>query len=104
MVRLVQFLSRLGQRQIGVPSDDGALLQTLTDYARVYDLAREAIRSQVKLDRLIEKHLSGECVDYQQIVDQRRLLPPLDHKDPGRCLVTLTGLPHLGSAKSRDEM
>ena len=104
MIRLVQFLSHLGQRQIGVPSDDGALLQTLSDFDRIYDLACEAIRSQVKLERLIESHLSGEFVDYQQIVDQRRLLPPLDHKDPARCFVTLTGLTHLGSAKSRDEM
>ncbi len=104
MIRLVQFLSHNGQRQIGVPSDDGARLQTLTGFERVYDLASEAIRSRVKLEQVIEGRLSGDFVDYQQIVDQRRLLPPLDHQDPARCLVTLTGLTHLGSAKSRDEM
>jgi hypothetical protein len=32
------------------------------------------------------------------------LLPPLDHPDPYRTLVTGTGLTHLGSMKSRDEM
>jgi hypothetical protein len=104
MIRLVQFLSHNGQRKIGVPSEDGALLQALTDFERVYDLASEAIRSRVKLEQVIEGRLSGDFVDYQQIVDQRRLLPPLDHQDPARCLVTLTGLTHLGSAKSRDEM
>lgn len=104
MIRLVQFLTRLGQRQIGVPSDDGAVVQTLADFDRVYDLANEAIRSHVKLERLVQDHLSGEFVDYQPIADQRRLLPPLDHMDPARCLVTLTGLTHLGSTKSRDEM
>ncbi len=104
MMRLVQFLGHDGERQIGVPSDDGALLRTLVDFDRVYDLAFRAIRSQVKLEQLVEDHLSGESVDYQQIVDQRRLLPPLDHPDPAHCFVSLTGLTHLGSAKSRDEM
>jgi hypothetical protein len=104
MIRLVQFLGHLGQRQIGVPSADGALLQILTRFDRVYDLACQAIRSHVKLEQLIAGHLSGDFADYQQIVDQRRLLPPLDHLDPARCLVTLTGLTHLGSAKSRDQM
>ena len=33
-----------------------------------------------------------------------RLLTPLDHPDPARCIVSLTGLTHLGSAKSRDQM
>ena len=30
--------------------------------------------------------------------------PPLDHPDEARCLVSLTGLTHLGSAKLRNEM
>ena len=104
MTRLVQFLGSNGQRQIGVPSDDGAFLRTLSDFDRVYDLAFEAIRKNVKLEQLVAAHLSGQREDYEEIVDQRRLLPPLDHKDPARCLVTLTGLTHTGSTKSRDEM
>lgn len=32
------------------------------------------------------------------------LLPPLDHPDPYHTLITGTGLTHLGSMKSRDEM
>ena len=31
-----------------------------------------------------------------------RLLVPIDHPEPARCLVTGTGLTHLGSAASRD--
>jgi hypothetical protein len=104
MIRLVQFLNHLDQRQIGVPSDDGTRLQTIRDFERVYDLAYSAIRSQLSLEWMVESQLSGEFVDYEQIVGQRRLLPPLDHTDPARCLVTLTGLTHVGSTKSRDEM
>jgi hypothetical protein len=35
---------------------------------------------------------------------ERRLLAPLDHPDPAHCLVTGTGLTHLGSADARDSM
>ena len=32
------------------------------------------------------------------------MLPPLDHDDPAHCLVSGTGLTHLGSAATRDRM
>ena len=32
------------------------------------------------------------------------MLPPLDHPEPARCIVTGTGLTHLGSAEARDKM
>ncbi|MCY1423942.1 hypothetical protein D9M71_396700 [compost metagenome] len=32
------------------------------------------------------------------------MLPPLDHEDPAHCLVSGTGLTHLGSASTRDKM
>ena len=35
---------------------------------------------------------------------ERRLLPPLDHPDAARWLITGTGLSHLGSAAARDSM
>ena len=103
-MRLVQFIDTRGQRRIGVSSEDGSQLQILNDFERVYDLASEAIRREIKLGELAKNHLSKEVVSYQPIVDEKRVLPPLDHADPARCVVSLTGLTHLGSAKSRDEM
>jgi hypothetical protein len=41
---------------------------------------------------------------YAELLDGGRLLPPLDHEDPAHCLVTGTGLTHLGSAATRDKM
>jgi hypothetical protein len=38
------------------------------------------------------------------LIASKRLLPPLDHPDPTHCLVTGTGLTHLGSAQARDAM
>jgi hypothetical protein len=48
--------------------------------------------------------LGDEIVDYEALIASRRLLPPLDHPDPAHCLVTGTGLTHLGSAQARDAM
>ena len=68
------------------------------------DSADGAIRSKVTFEDFFGSRLSGELVDYPQVVDQKRLLPSLDHRDPARCVVTLTGLTHLESTKYRDDM
>jgi hypothetical protein len=39
-----------------------------------------------------------------ELLSQGRVLAPLDHPDPAHCLVTGTGLTHLGSAQARDSM
>ena len=41
---------------------------------------------------------------YEDLLRDGRLLPPLTHPDPGHCLVSGTGLTHLGSAAARDAM
>ena len=51
---------------------------------------------------------AGEVLDYDSIYHGKsawRLLPPIDHpSEPARCLVSGTGLTHLGSAKNRQAM
>jgi hypothetical protein len=48
--------------------------------------------------------LSGERVDYDPVMEQGRLLVPLDHPDPSHLLVSGTGLTHTGSASARNKM
>ncbi|MFO7649680.1 AraD1 family protein [Halomonas campaniensis] len=69
-----------------------------------YQLARRAIASGQPLAAVVEAALTDTRLDYQSLVDERRLLPPLTHPDPAHCLVTGTGLTHLGSADTRDAM
>ena len=76
----------------------------LKDVERVYDLALSAHRRGESLSALVESHLSHERVDYDGIIAEHRLLPPLDHPDPAHCIVSGTGLDHLGSAQARDAM
>ncbi|MEN9935232.1 MAG: hypothetical protein RLZZ387_1811 [Chloroflexota bacterium] len=104
MTRLVQFIDSQGARRVATPTADGRALQLLAGYDRVYDLALAAIRAGLPLASLAQAHLTAEQTDYDRVVAEGRLLPPLDAPDPARCTVSLTGLTHLGSARSRDQM
>jgi hypothetical protein len=101
-MRLVQFIDERGARRIGVPEQGRLLL--IERFSSVYELAQASIREGANLSAMVEAHLSGGRADYDAVIDSRRLLPPLDHPDPARCVVSLTGLTHLGSAQSRDKM
>ncbi|MFO8045487.1 MAG: AraD1 family protein [Halomonas sp.] len=69
-----------------------------------YQLARRAIASGAPLAEIVKAALTDTRLDYPSLIDERRLLPPLTHPDPAHCLVTGTGLTHLGSADTRDAM
>jgi hypothetical protein len=104
MIRLVQFFQATGDRAVGVIGETADVLRVIDGYTSVYDLALAAIRVQQTLASFVQPRLSGTSVDYDGVIAEQRLLPPLDHPDPARCLVSLTGLTHLGSARSRDQM
>lgn len=103
-MRLLQFLDRDQSRKVAAVSDDGKSLRVLRQVQRVYDLALEAGRRRLALASLVQDRLGSESLPYDEVVAERRLLPPLDHADAARCLVTGTGLSHLGSAAARDSM
>jgi hypothetical protein len=102
-MRLVQFLTPDGERRVALVRD-AATLQLLHNTGYVRDLVLEAYRAQQSLAAAVEARLSAETADYEQIVADNRLLPPLDHPDPAHCILSGTGLDHLGSAQARDSM
>ena len=69
-----------------------------------YGLARRAIAEGRSLSAIVEETLSATRLDYAELIEGRRLLPPLTHPDPAHCLVSGTGLTHLGSADTRSAM
>jgi hypothetical protein len=103
-MNLVQFKDGRGDRRVGVPSEDGSKLRILNEYGSVYDLTFAALKAGQTLAELAQAQLSDRTESYDAVVSERRLLVPLDHPDLSRCWVSLTGLTHLGSAKSRDAM
>lgn len=106
MLRLIQVIHpQEGRRLAGVDGDRCVLTpgqQTL------YGLAQSAIRSGRPLAREAAQVLSGPSLEYGAVYEGRspwRLLPPFDHpEEPGRCLVSGTGLTHLASAQNRQAM
>jgi len=102
-LRLVQFTDRAGTRRVAA-AGDGNTLRMLNGVTRTYDLALAAVRANTSLEALAKAKIGNETVSYDELVSDKRLLPPLDHADPYRCLITGTGLSHLGSAAARDSM
>ncbi len=83
-------------------------LLLLVGVASVYELAQAALASGKALTALAAERARGEHVDYEPVYRGEspwRLLTPIDHpEEPTRCLVSGTGLTHLGSASSRQAM
>jgi hypothetical protein len=103
-MRLVQFINSDGNRSVGLVADGGQSLRVLHNVERTYELALMAHRLGQPLADLVGERAGDEQVDYEQIENENRLLPPLDHPDPAHFIVSGTGLDHLGSAQARDAM
>ncbi|VCU68240.1 Fumarylacetoacetate (FAA) hydrolase family protein [Pigmentiphaga humi] len=101
-MRIIQF-KQDGRTCVGRVIDHDQVELVAADDG-VYGLALQAIAENAALPALIERRATGTRVDYQALVDERRLLPPLTHPDPAHLLVSGTGLTHLGSAASRNAM
>jgi hypothetical protein len=102
-MRLIQFQAANGARAVGAIAE-GSGPRVVRGATSVRDLALEAHRGGRSLAATMEAHGLGEPVDYDALIAEKRLLVPLDHPEPSRVIVALTGLTHLGSAQSRDAM
>jgi hypothetical protein len=102
-LRLVQLRSADGMRSVAA-ADAAGNAQRIEGVTTTYELALAAIDRNVTLAAFVQQHLSSERVDLAQALEQRRILPPIDHPDSAHLHLTGTGLTHLGSAESRDKM
>ncbi|MCC6345479.1 MAG: GguC protein [Bryobacterales bacterium] len=86
----------------------GEDLHLLESASSVYELARKALESGVRLGELAVKSASGRVMPYGPVhagESEWSLLPPLDHPlEPARCTVSGTGLTHRASAENRNAM
>jgi hypothetical protein len=103
-VRLVQFEDEAGRLRVGRVHADGRSVAVLPDGTSTRELALQAWRQQIGLAALVQSLPVAEELAYALLLGSGRMLPPLTHPDPHRCLVSGTGLTHLGSAAARDRM
>jgi len=117
-MRLVQMMdARRGrpERRVGVV--EGETIRDLTaghpEWQRVVDLFRDAQRAGSTVEDLVGGSNYREAavtLEYDALLRSRPgvgavwLLSPVDHPDPAHCLITGTGLTHLGSMAQRDGM
>jgi hypothetical protein len=104
-MRLVQL--RVGDAR-GVAVVEEPKLRLIGGFNSVYDLVQAAIEIGGKLSSVAADHLTDVSLDYDQVYQGHavwKLLAPIDHpQEIARCLVSGTGLTHLGSARDRASM
>jgi hypothetical protein len=105
MTRLVQIKKGNVRRVALVEEPNIRLLDTCSS---IYELAHIAIAGSMKLSELARQRARHYAMEYNPIYSGRsewQLLPAIDHPDePARCLISGTGLTHLGSARNRQSM
>ncbi len=100
-MRLIQFDGDSGR---GVAQILAGRAAVVPGVATMRDLAQRAIADGRDLAATVAALGAGDSLDYPALLKAGRVLPPVDHPDPAHCLVTGTGLTHLGSAAARDKM
>ena len=103
-LRLIQYLEESGRPRVGWVTADGAGVGSVGSFESTYELAQAALAAGEPLDSFASSRAAQPAVGYAAVLDEHRVLPPLTHPDPARCLVSGTGLTHYGSASARDHM
>jgi len=105
MTRLVQIRKGMSR---GVALVEEPRLRLLAGIESIYELVASVDANKTSLLDRIREHVTGAELDYDAIYSGQsewRPMPPIDHPvEPSRCLVSGTGLTHLGSAKNRQAM
>jgi hypothetical protein len=104
-MRLVQ-LRQTEQRRVALVEEPH--LRLLSGADSIYALASAAIHKGEGISALVNRSLTAETLDYDAVYAGRlpwHLLPPVDHPaQTACCMVSGTGLTHLGSARDRNAM
>jgi hypothetical protein len=102
LMNLVQFMDAKNRRAVGLVS--GGKVIKLKRVERVAGLAALALKEGKSLSAIANALATSTTEDYAAALKEKRLLSPLDHEDAAHCIITGTGLTHLGSASARDSM
>ncbi|MBX3607008.1 MAG: hypothetical protein KF788_17145, partial [Piscinibacter sp.] len=104
-MRFIQYLDDDGNQRVGCTSSDAGRVRRLDGTASMVALAQAAWEHGRTVTQMAEARLGAlEATPLARLLDGLRVLTPLTHDDPAHCLVSGTGLTHLGSAATRDAM
>lgn len=103
-MRLIQFMDEGQHPCVGRVEEDGSQVAVLAGAGSTYELAQHCFAAGTGLEALVAGTEVSHRIPYAEVLESGRMLPPLTHPDPHHCLVSGTGLTHLGSARARDDM
>jgi hypothetical protein len=103
--RLIQ-IKKGNERRVALVEEPH--LRLLGGSSSIYALANTAVLADTKLSEAARQRATQDLLEYDAIHSgnsEWHVLPAIDHpKEPARCLVSGTGLTHLGSALDRQTM
>jgi hypothetical protein len=102
MMNIIQYTDEKRKQRIGLVS--GESVHPLNKVNTTVQLAKLALKQRKSIAALAATLASSSVVKKSILLKEKRVLPPLTHEDPAHCIVTGTGLTHLGSASARDSM
>jgi hypothetical protein len=97
---LIQFLNQK-TRAVGIVDASGENVYKIGNAEYLYDLALEAIDLNVKLEHLINKQITQEKFNYEELLKANKVLLPFDHVNAAQSYISGTGLTHINSAIMR---
>ena len=101
-MNLIQFVDAKHKHAVGLVS--GGKIIKLKRVLAMTDLAALALKEGKSLAAAANALATTTTEDYAAALKEKRVLPPLTHDDAAHCIITGTGLTHLGSASARDSM
>jgi hypothetical protein len=102
MMNLVQFMDGKSKQAVGLVI--GGQIIKLKQVKSSKALAEKALKEGKSLSSMAKALATSTMEDYAAALKEKRVLAPLTHEDPAHCIITGTGLTHLGSASARDSM
>ncbi|MDJ0977300.1 MAG: GguC family protein [Erythrobacter sp.] len=101
---LVQFTSDQDQPVCGLLDPITDQVRTHTEGLSTFTFINAIMATSGTSLKDASHHFQGAILKAENLAQEQRLLPPITHPDPYRCLVSGTGLTHKGSAETRDQM
>jgi hypothetical protein len=101
-MNLIQFKTKNDKTCVGIVQNEKIIV--LKNFTSAYELFWQCINTNKLCSEYIAGSLCKKEVAYKQVIEEKRILAPLFHRDPYHTWITGTGLTHFGSAFSRNQM
>ncbi len=101
-MNIVQYTDKNSKNRVGVVIE--GLVTPLKKVLSTVAVAQLAMKDGSTLAKMAVNLASGPPEKMSSLLKEKRILSPVTHEDPAHCIITGTGLTHLGSAAARDSM